>query len=349
VTPLGEIIRAQIRSQGPIAVSAFMTIALGHPEYGYYRHRDPFGRAGDFITAPEISQMFGEMIGLWCVAVWHAMGEPDPFVLAELGPGRGTLMADLLRAAKVDPPFRAAMRIHLVETSPALRAHQAETLASAAPTWHDDLAALPPGPMIAVANEFFDALPIRQFVRKNGRWRERMVGLAGDSLAFVAGPEAAIAVPAAEEGAIFERGEAAAAVMATLGARIAREGGAVLAIDYGHTTTAPGDTLQAVARHRYADILAEPGEADLTAHVDFAALAAAAHPAKSWRPITQSDFLRTLGIELRAERLMRANPDKMSAIDAAVRRLIDPAEMGRLFKVLCVTHPALAAPPGFVA
>ena len=349
VTPLGEIIRARILNQGPIPVSEFMALALGHPEHGYYRRRDPLGRAGDFVTAPEISQMFGEMIGLWCVAVWHAMGEPDPLVLAELGPGRGTLMADLLRAVAVDPPFRAAVRIHLVETSPALCARQAETLASAAPTWHDDLATLPPGPMITIANEFFDALPIRQFVREGGTWRERMVGLAGDALAFATGPETAITAPAAEEGAIFERGEAAAAVMGMLGARVAREGGAALLIDYGHTKTVPGDTLQAVAHHRYADILADPGEADLTAHVDFAALAAAARPAKSWRPITQGDFLRTLGIELRAERLMRANPDKMSALNAAVRRLIEPGEMGRLFKVLCVTHPALAAPPGFVA
>ncbi len=186
-------------------------------------------------------------------------------------------------------------------------------------------------------------------MREGGTWRERMVGLAGDALAFATGPETAITAPAAEEGAIFERGEAAAAVMGMLGARVAREGGAALLIDYGHTKTAPGDTLQAVAHHRYADILADPGEADLTAHVDFAALAAAARPAKSWRPITQGDFLRTLGIELRAERLMRANPDKMSALNAAVRRLIEPGEMGRLFKVLCVTHPALAAPPGFVA
>jgi len=347
VTPLGELLRVRIKANGPISLSDFMADALGHPTYGYYRSRDPLGRSGDFITAPEISQMFGELIGAWCMVVWHAMGEPDPVVLCELGPGRGTLMADLLRAAAIDAPFRKAVRIHLVETSPALRARQATTLAGERPIWHDELAKVPAGPMLLIANEFFDALPIRQFIRRAGAWRERMVGLSGDGFAMVEGPPVTITAPPAQDGAIFERNEKTAAIAAKLGARLAAEGGAALIIDYAHARTAPGDTLQAVRGHARADPLADPGEADITAHVDFEALADAAEPARAWGPVTQGRFLRALGIEVRTDRLMRGNPTKAKDIESGCSRLIDAGAMGTLFKALALAHPDLPAPPGF--
>ena len=349
VTPLAKLLRAKIRANGPIPLSDFMADALGHPTYGYYRGRDPFGRVGDFITAPEISQIFGELIGLWCVVVWHAMAEPDPVILCEMGPGRGTMMADLLRAAAMDAGFRKAARIHLVETSPALRARQKAALAHEKPVWHDALGTVPRGPMLAVANEFFDALPIRQFVRRSGVWRERVIALAegGDEFTMVDGPEVQVAAPAAGEGAILERGDAAAAVAAELGARLARDDGAALIIDYAHARTAPGDTLQAVRGHARAEPLEHPGEVDITAHVDFEALGEAAQPARAWGPVTQAVFLRALGIELRADRLKRSSPEKSLDIDSGCRRLIDPRAMGTLFKVLAIAHPHLAAPPGF--
>jgi len=340
-------LRAIIEAEGPMPVSRYMALCLGHPRYGYYATRDPIGAAGDFITAPEISQMFGELIGLWCSVVWRSMGAPDPVILCELGPGRGTLMADLLRAAALDVAFRRALRVHLVEISPALRNRQAATLADARPIWHDDLATLPAGPLLAVGNEFFDALPIRQFVRRAGAWRERVVDLADNGFAFVDGPSVEIAAPPAKEGDLFERGDAACVLAERLGARIADRPGAALVIDYGHTATAPGETLQAVARHASADVLADPGTADLTAHVDFQALANAALPARAWGPVNQGAFLRGLGIELRAERLMLANPECAASIEAGCRRLIDAAEMGTLFKVMAISHPSLPAPPGF--
>ena len=347
MTPLGALIRTRIEEQGPISVSEFMDLALAHPEYGYYRKQDPLGRAGDFITAPEISQMFGELIGLWAAVVWHSMGAPDPVLLVELGPGRGTLMADMLRSAVLDPAFHDAVQVHLVETSPALRERQAETLKNVEVVWHDYAAAVPPGPAIIVANEFFDALPIRQFIRRAGVWRERMVALAGDALVFADGEPVAIESPPTEDGAIFERNEAAAAIAGLLGERVARDKSAALIIDYGHAAAAAGDTLQAVRRHDRADVLTDPGEADLTAHVDFQALAEAARPARAWGPVTQGAFLRGLGIELRADKLMRANPTQANAVDAACHRLVDASEMGTLFKVLALTDAAMLAPPGF--
>ena len=338
-----------------MTVERYMALCLGHPVYGYYRTRDPLGARGDFTTAPEISQMFGELIGLWAAEVWRAMGEPSPVRLVELGPGRGTLMADALRAARVLPAFRSATAVHLVETSPALRARQEAALAPAgAPvSWHGDLAEVPDGPAIVIANEFFDALPIRQFVGTERGWCERLVGLSEGGLAFGLAPEPARDVPLpVRPGATLEWPAAGVAVMGTLAARLAAQGGAGLVIDYGHARRAFGDTLQAVRDHAYADPLADPGEADLTAHVDFSLLASAARGAGATvlGPVLQGDFLRALGIDARAAAIrQRATPVQGDAIDAAVARLTGSGEgqMGTLFKVLGLGAPDLPPLAGF--
>jgi SAM-dependent MidA family methyltransferase len=355
VTPLGARIAALVARTGPVTVADYMALCLGDPEHGYYMAREPFGRDGDFVTAPEVSQVFGELIGLWAVSTWMAMGSPRSFVLAELGPGRGTLMADLLRAARIRPAFAAAASVHLVETSPRLRALQQAALPDAAATWHDAIATLPPGPAIVVANEFFDALPVRQYVRTVGGWAERMVGLDGEGrLAFGLRPleggaegTGGLAPVGAGQGAVLEVSPAGSAIMAGLAGRLARDGGALLVIDYGYEGPALGDTLQAVRGHAPADPLAEPGLADLTAHVDFAALAHAAAVAGA-RPrsvIGQGDFLARLGIATRAARLADGrDPATAEAVAAGVRRLTAPEAMGTLFKVLAVSQSGLALP-----
>lgn len=348
-------IEGLIAVEGPLTVERYMALCLGHPVYGYYRTRDPLGARGDFTTAPEISQMFGELIGLWAAEVWRAMGEPSPVRLVELGPGRGTLMADALRAARVLPAFRSATAVHLVETSPTLRAHQEAALAPAgAPvSWHGDLAEVPDGPAIVVANEFFDALPIRQFVGTERGWCERLVGLSEGGLAFGLAPEPARDVPLpVSPGATLEWPAAGVAVMDRLAARLVAQGGAALVIDYGHAKSGFSDTLQAVRDHAYADPLADPGEADLTAHVDFALLASAGRSTRATvhGPVLQGDFLRALGIDARAAAIQqRATPVQGEAIDAAVARLTGSGEgqMGELFKVLGLGAPDLPLLPGF--
>jgi len=360
VTPLGARIAALIADTGPITVADYMALCLGDPEHGYYMTREPFGSAGDFVTAPEVSQVFGELVGLWAVATWLAMGSPPSFILAELGPGRGTLMADLLRAARLRPAFGAAARVHLVETSPRLRTLQEATLGGTAVAWHGDVASLPDGPAIIVANEFFDALPVRQYVRTDGGWAERMVGLdTAGRLAFGLRPVSeppASPLPSSERArarggdlasAILEVSPAATGIISRLAGRLARDGGALLAIDYGHEGPAFGDTLQAMRGHAFADPLAEPGVADLTAHVDFAALAEAARAAGATpRPLLgQGEFLARLGIAARAERLAAGkDAATVAAIGAAVRRLTAPDAMGTLFKVLAVSQSGLALP-----
>ncbi|MBK1661586.1 SAM-dependent methyltransferase [Paracraurococcus ruber] len=320
----------------------------------YYAARDPFGAAGDFTTAPEISQAFGECLGLWAAVTWQQMGSPPEIVLAELGPGRGTLMADALRAAAMVPAFRAALRVHLVETSPLLRAAQAARLGDAVAAWHADIAALPAGPAIILANEFFDALPIRQFIRRGGAWLERHV----EAGRFVALPPAdAPPLPAAApEGAIAERAEAGEAVAAALAARLRAQGGALLALDYGYSEPALGDSLQAMTRHGPADPLAAPGTVDVTAHVPFAALAEAgrAAGAAAHGPLPMGLFLQRLGLAQRAAILARAaatagRRDQAGLILSGAERLTAPEGMGRLFKALCLCHPALPIPPGFEA
>ncbi len=349
VPTLEERLVARILATGPITIAEFMAICLGDPEHGYYMRRDPFGAAGDFITAPEISQMFGELIGLWAAETWRRMGEPSRFVLAELGPGRGTLMADALRAARLAPGFLAAAEVNLVETSPHLRMLQRERLAGHAVDFADSVEGLPEGPAIIIANEFFDALPIRQFVRVDGGYAERMVGVVDDRLAFGLRPGAVLDRLAAEppEGAMVEIAGPATAIMTTLAARIAAEGGALLAIDYGHDGGF-GDTLQAMRRHAFVPVLENAGEADLTAHVDFAALARAARAAgaQTLPLLTQGDLLIRLGLVERAGRL-GAGKDAATqdAIRAAAERLAGPAAMGTLFKALLVAAPGLVPPP----
>jgi NADH dehydrogenase [ubiquinone] 1 alpha subcomplex assembly factor 7 len=358
-TPLGRRLARLIAETGPITVADYMAHCLGDPEHGYYLAREPFGPAGDFVTAPEISQMFGELVGAWIAEVWHAAGRPAAVCLVELGPGRGTLAADLLRTLRLVPDLVAAATLHLVETSPRLRALQAETLAAApvAVHWHDRLDDVPAGFTLTVANEFFDALPVRQFVRTDTAWQERVVGLDADGrLAFGLGPGALAAselpprLRAAPAGAILEVSPASIAVMQTLAGRIARDRGAALVIDYGHAETGLGETLQAVAHHAYTDPLAAPGEADLTAHVDFAALARAARSvgAAAHGPIGQGAFLSALGLAQRAARLSRdADAPTRAAIAAAADRLASPDQMGTLFKVLAVTPAGAAPPPPF--
>jgi NADH dehydrogenase [ubiquinone] 1 alpha subcomplex assembly factor 7 len=359
VTPLGELLARRIRAQGPLTVAEYMGEALGHPEHGYYATRDPFGKRGDFITAPEISQIFGELVGLWAATVWETLGRPPRIVLAELGPGRGTLMADALRAAKVWPDFAAAIELHLVETSPVLRGMQAQMLGGARPAWHDDFDSLPEGPLIVIANEFLDALPIHQLVRTEAGWRERVVTLdeSGSGLAFAVAEEETkfskevpLRFAGAPEGSIFELSPLAVSIGLRVAMRLARGGGAALLIDYGHFLSACGDTLQAVRDHRRHEILADPGAADLTAHVDFGMLAdvLTAGGSAVHGPMTQGAFLRALGIEKRAESLLaRATAAQANDIRIAVERLVAADQMGTLFKVLAATQPGLAAPPGF--
>ena len=359
-SPLETEIRARIVAHGPIPVAEYMALCLGHPRYGYYVTRDPFGARGDFITAPEVSQMFGEVLGVWMAAVWQQMGAPARVRIVELGPGRGTLMSDALRAAKVLPGLLDAASVHLVEISPALKAKQQQTLRGVAPplSWHASLDAVPEGPAIVIANEFFDALPVHQAVKTPGGWCERRVGIDGDKLVFtpaaepLAGLDARLPASAREaaDGAIFEWRDDGAA--RALGARLTQQGGAALVIDYGHVATAIGDTLQALGGHAFADPLATPGALDLTAHVDFAALmrAVIAAGAAAFGPISQGELLRRLGIAARAAKLKeKAAPDIAAQIDAAVARLTGTGrtEMGTLFKAAAFAHPKLGAPPAF--
>jgi NADH dehydrogenase [ubiquinone] 1 alpha subcomplex assembly factor 7 len=355
VSPLKAKILHRIESEGPIGVAEYMRIALTDPEHGYYMRKDPLGAGGDFTTAPEISQMFGEILGLFFVQAWEDRGSPPRFHFVELGPGRGTLMADMLRTAKVRPNFLAAAEVTLIEASPALRAIQEQALKGTRARWAQGLDHLDGAPLFLVANEFLDALPARQMVRFKGGWHERMIAAESGELRFALSDEAVPpeAIPArfrdAPESSIFELGAEAIACVRQVANRIARWGGVALFIDYGHAQPAPGDTFQAVKAHRYADPLAEPGEADLTFHVDFAGLAREALKAgaRPSGPIAQGEFLRNLGIEARAERLKRSSPQSAADIDAALARLTDPAQMGELFKVLAISDTHSPALPGF--
>jgi SAM-dependent MidA family methyltransferase len=360
------------RPDRPIRLDAFMARANA----AYYATHDPFA---DFTTAPEISQVFGELLGLWAAVTWGLLGRPDPVLLVEAGPGRGTLMADALRAvAQAAPDFRAALSLHLIETSPRLRALQAARLPEA--TWHEGLDTVPHAPLLLLANEFLDALPIRQFVRRGNGWTERYVGPEGfvekgsveeglggarsecgstsplpKNLSRRAGEVKARS--AEGEGAthstepqIVELCEPAQAFTAALAARCTTHPSAALFLDYGPERSTPGDSLQAIANGRPADPLSPPGSADLTAHVDFAALAAAARDAGAavFGPVPQGPFLARLGLFQRTGRLARGQPpQRAAALVEAAQRLAEPNRMGRLFKALALCHPACACPPGF--
>lgn len=356
MTALEAFLRETIASEGPMSVERFMGLALGHPRYGYYMTRDPFGVAGDFITSPEISQTFGELIGLWAVDAWMRMGKPSVLRVVELGPGRGALMSDFLRAARVAPGFLDAVDLFLVETSPVLADRQRATLAQAPiqPTWTARLQDVPPGPAIVVANEFFDALPIRQYARAQDGWRERLVGLdERGELTFALSPHIELSLTAqAPVGAIVDVGVVALVEARALARRLVADGGYALIVDYGAARGEGSDTLQALRRGAPVDPLSDPGEADLTAHVNFAALKATAEDngAAIDGPVEQGIFLQRLGIVERAERLMRsAREEARAPIAGGVGRLIDrstPSSMGALFKAMCIRSPACPAPAG---
>ncbi len=347
---LASLLCARIAQTGPMTLADYMAECLMHPEHGYYSTRDPFGSFGDFTTAPEISQMFGELLGLAIAQAWIDQGRPRG-TLAELGPGRGTLMADILRATKGVAGFHEALEVVLMEASPTLRARQRATLGDVRVTWIDHIDQLPEAPVFLVANEFFDALPIRQFHRDGAGWRETVVGLVNGHLA--AGKTAPAPMAALEHrlkdvppGGIVEICPAAAPIAATIGRRIVAHGGLALIFDYGGWRSL-GDTFQAISSHAFADPFAEPGNADLTAHVDFEALALAARPAAAAFD-TQGRVLGRLGIDARAEALAaRLQGHALHSHRAAHRRLTDPSEMGSLFKALALYRATTPPPAGF--
>jgi len=341
---------ARIRQTGPLTIADYMAECLTHPVHGYYTTRDPLGAGGDFTTAPEISQMFGELLGLCLAQTWIDHGAPAPFALAELGPGRGTLMADILRATRGVPGFHAGAEVHLVEVSPALRTRQAEALTGHSPLWHDRIESLPDLPLFLVANEFFDALPIRQFLRTGGVWAERVVGATGDRLAFGLTPPVPLAslshrLEDTDEGDLVEVSAAADAVAEQIGARVAEHGGAAVIVDYGGWRSR-GDTLQALRAHAKVDPLDAPGTADLTAHVDFETITGAGR--RSGAAVTamtpQGVLLERLGIVERARAL--AGGGRSDLVAAAHRRLTHPQEMGDLFKATALYRADRPPPPG---
>jgi SAM-dependent MidA family methyltransferase len=352
-------IKKLISSSGPMPVWRYMELCLLHPQYGYYIARDPLGREGDFTTAPEVSQMFGELLGLWAASVWKAIGSPTMLRLIELGPGRGTMMADALRALRVLPPLYQALHVHMVEINPVLREKQRTTLSGVRNiAWHNHIDEVPEGPCIIFANEYFDALPVHQMVKRETGWHERVVNLDADGkLVFGASddpmPRFEVLLPplvrAAPVGAVFEwRPDTEMMKIAT---RVRHQDGAALIIDYGHLRSDAGDTFQAIARHSFADPLKNPGQADVTAHVDFQALARAAEDvgARVHGPVTQGEFLKRLGIETRAVALMAKTTPEISAdISSALKRLIDSGRggMGSMFKVLAITEPNLVSVAG---
>ena len=367
MTALADIIARRIRREGPISLADYMSLALLHPEHGYYSRRDPLGRSGDFITAPEVSQMFGELIGLWCADYWLRSGSPAAFSLVELGPGRGTLMADALRAAAGVPGFLDAKRLCLVEASPTLKAAQRETLGPHRPRWLTSLSELAKGPIILIANEFFDALPLRQFTRRDGHWHENLVGLGPNDRSFRIMVDRAPAqhtpllnrlYPSPDENDVAELPGMALSLVSEIAQRLSQpatepeapHGGAALIMDYGYYPSQPQATLQAVKSHERHDPLTAPGEADLTVHVNFEALLAAAAEAgaDTWAPVGQGAFLEALGLETRVATLSaKAGPAQRRDIEAAKHRLTDPDQMGVLFKAAALSCPGFPQPAGF--
>jgi len=354
---LGERIAGLIRTAGPVSVADYMAICLFDPDHGYYTTREPFGAEGDFVTAPEVSQMFGELVAVWLVEAWLANGNPIPATIAEIGPGRGTLMKDMVRTiGRVAPHLAAGADFALVEASPRLAAVQRETLRDNGRTfaWHDTIDTLPDGPLFMVGNEIFDALPFRQFVRHDGKWLERAIGFDADGNFQFGIGTAALAqesLPSeaqnAPDGSIFEIAPAREALMSAIATRIAAHGGAGIFFDYGHLKPGLGDTFQAVRKHRSEGVFDNPGEADLTSHVDFSALAAVArsHGLEA-HTATQGEFLLGMGLLERAGRLGQAADEAArEKIAADVERLAGPDQMGELFKVLAILPPGMLLPP----
>lgn len=332
---LYELIAAQIRLNGPVSVATYMDLCLSHPEYGYYRRRDPLGAAGDFITAPEISQLFGEMIGIWAADIVMKLGNPKKIILCELGPGRGTLMKDILRVLSKLPGLN--IEVHLVEISEVLKEKQKAALGEI--NWHESVETLPAdAPVIFIANEFFDALPFRQAVGTKAGWQEAVVGLQDDKFAFglgyiLTGSD----MPEVAEGNVYEFSPTREAVWIQILERVHEQKGAILAIDYGHLEVKMGGTFQAVKNHAYANVLENPGEQDLTSHVDFAKLKQLAGDLQVDYFCTQGEFLENMGIEVRTENLAKSNPSLHDDIMAGSRRLVHSDEMGNLFKVIGIS------------
>lgn len=327
---LQNLLTATINQSGPLPLSAYMALCLTHPEFGYYTTRDPIGAGGDFVTAPEVSQMFGELIGLWAVHEWQARQAPNPFTLVEFGPGHGTLMADAVRAASLRPAFIEAMQLYLCEASPHLRQKQLQKLGPVTPDYFEDVGQLPAQPTFIIANEFFDALPIDQYRLTDDGWQQRAITMDGEDLVYTelpATPPAVVEQTASRDW--IEHSAASALVMQDICAHIKKHTGAALIIDYGYLGPLPGDTLQAVQQHQYVSALQQPGECDLTAHVDFGTLARIAHAAGCHAEyMTQGQFLTMLGIGARAEQLGDAQ---------GMARLVNDDQMGELFKVLIVS------------
>lgn len=358
MSTLTAILREKIDASGPISIADYMGLALGHPEHGYYMKRDPFGARGDFITAPEISQIFGEMIGIWCAQMWVQLGA-GPISLVELGPGRGTLMSDMLRATKSAVNFHESITIHMVETSPTLAHAQYERLRDLHPRieWLDSVDELPPTKTIFIANEFFDALPIKQFVMTNEGLRERRVSWNETTQAFefvLVEPGLTLAksghvIPM---GTVMEHSPVSRQVMRKLASHTNQHGGAGLLIDYGYLGEAHHDTLQAMKSHLFHPILSDPGDADITAHVDFLSLMDITRDAgnRVANLATQGEFLVRMGAQLRLEILLRqATPEQRSHLITGLERLVSPQAMGELFKVMgFVSDPRLEL-PGFMA
>ena len=367
---LTEQLAATIRLSGPITIAHYMAEAVANQTHGYYSTRDPFGLEGDFITAPEVSQIFGELLGLWCADLWAQMDRPKMVNLVELGPGRGTLMADAWRASQAQAGFHPAAHLHLVEVSPMLRDRQQQVLAGAkpgsGPDWHDEFSSVPPGPILLIANELLDALPIHQYQRLATGWHERLVDTvsASDSISDaetetfrlvlatepVENPQSIPDVFAGTPiGGVIERCPAAEALVAQVAERCVAFGGGAIFIDYGYTESAPHETLQGVRQHGRHPVFEAPGLADLCAHVDFARLCevATASGGTVWGPIGQGDLLVSLGLHQRAARLKdQASVQQRKEIDSAIERLAGPAKMGALFKAMSVSGPNLQ-PAGF--
>ncbi len=353
MTELTDIIRTNIFAKGPISVAEYMHLCLAHPEHGYYINRDPFGPDGDFVTAPEVSQMFGEMIALWLMQAWSDQGRPEKFALVELGPGRGTLMSDMLRTAEALPEFLQSAEVWLVETSPAMRRKQSATLIGQEPHWANSVDELPDMPIFLVANEFFDALPVHQFRPTDAGWQERLIENKGDGLAYTFSPPAANPdldefFPMLPENLFAEVSFASEDIAEKLGNRIAEFGGAALIIDYGDWDGA-GDTVQALINHDHIDELNHPhGQADVTAHVNFAAIARAAGAARIEGPSQQGEFLQRIGINTRAQALAQnAEKEVVEEIATAHHRLTHTDEMGTMFKVMAILHRDAPTAPGF--